>query len=91
MQKTCALYLKVIKEHIGSCPLPFRDICHYLREVVRAKYPESSLTAVGGFIFLRFLCPAIVSPDGFNIIPALPNPLLRRGLILVTKVRTSEC
>jgi neurofibromin 1 len=83
-------YLTVIKEHIPACPLPFRDICNFIRSIVLAKYPENALTAVGGFIFLRFLCPAIVSPDGFGILPSLPNPQLRRGLLLITKVRQSS-
>ncbi len=34
---------------------------------------------------MRFLCPAIVSPDGFGVIPELPNPEHRRALILITK------
>jgi hypothetical protein len=31
------------------------------------KYPNSLKTAVGGFFFLRMLCPCIVTPESAEI------------------------
>ena len=30
------------------------------------RFPESKHACVGGFIFLRFFCPAILSPEVFK-------------------------
>jgi len=43
----------------------------------------------GGFLFLRFFCPALVQPlqHGLgNVIAGLEDPAVRRVLVLVTKV-----
>jgi hypothetical protein len=43
---------------------------------------------VGGFFFLRFMCPAIISPEGFGVL-ADGQVLLdeaRRALVLVSKL-----
>ncbi|KAI8050945.1 hypothetical protein BDF22DRAFT_745143 [Syncephalis plumigaleata] len=61
-------------------------ICHFLSTVVGERFPKAKLTAVGGFIFLRFFCPAIVSPETHNISQPLRSKEVRRGLLLITKV-----
>jgi len=43
-------------------------------------------TTIGGFIFLRFFCPAISSPEAYGILEEPPTPQARRLLILITKV-----
>jgi len=70
------------------CPLPIRNIAQYLQDAIVNKFPESKYSVIGGFYFLRFLCPAIISPDGFNIVPHdfEISPEVRRVLILVSKV-----
>jgi hypothetical protein len=42
--------------------------------------------SVGGVMFLRFFCPAIVAPRSFDLINEKLSPQLERGLVLVTKV-----
>jgi neurofibromin 1 len=47
---------------------------------------QAKYTTVGGFIFLRFFCPAILSPDSTS--PPLLSKVdqnLRRALILISK------
>jgi hypothetical protein len=41
---------------------------------------------IGGYIYLRFFNPVIVTPDAMNIITTKPNRIQRRNLILVAKV-----
>ena len=36
-------------------------------------------------MFLRFFCPALVSPESFGLLRSVP-PYARRALVLVTKV-----
>jgi len=42
--------------------------------------------AVGGFVFLRFFCPALVAPEAFGLWKGAINPSDRRSLILVSKI-----
>lgn len=44
-----------------------RKICAELRIAVQERFPQSLYSVVGGFFFLRFVCPAIVSPEGFGV------------------------
>jgi hypothetical protein len=37
------------------------------KEVVQ-KFPESKYSVLSGFFFLRFICPAIVSPERYGLI-----------------------
>ena len=42
--------------------------------------------SVGGFLFLRFFCPAILSPDTNDVVPSSSiNKEARRALILISK------
>jgi neurofibromin 1 len=52
---------------------------------VEPRFPDATYSAVGSFIFLRFFCPAIVSPDTVDLdVPS--DAQVRRALLLVTKV-----
>lgn len=35
---------------------------------VGERYPGSERIAVAGFMFLRFLCPAIATPEAFGLV-----------------------
>src|SRR5438045_721259 len=72
-------------------------IAQFVRREVIAKFPEYHYIAVGGLIFLRFLCPAISSPEASHLIPGPPPEeyvyyflfsrlvRVRRPLVLVSK------
>ena len=49
-------------------------------------FPNQKKTIVGGFLFLRFFCPALLTPKPSKILDENPPPLSRRGLILIAKV-----
>lgn len=48
-----------------------RILCRELHLSVREKFPKSEYSVVGGLIFLRFICPAIISPESYGIIPSM--------------------
>jgi len=79
------LFLDTILNSINNCPMVIRGICYQLRRIVAEKFPESIYTVIGGFYFLRFVCPAIVSPEGFGVFDKIPDQT-RRPLIIVSKV-----
>eukprot|EP01119_Soliformovum_irregulare_P019017 TRINITY_DN5943_c0_g1_i1.p1 TRINITY_DN5943_c0_g1~~TRINITY_DN5943_c0_g1_i1.p1 ORF type:complete len:2529 (-),score=855.67 TRINITY_DN5943_c0_g1_i1:42-7628(-) len=83
--KVSQQFMSAIVKSVDDCPLPLREVCHFMHQAVHERFPTFENSAVGGFIFLRFLCPAIISPEGFGVIKDLPNPDVRRGLVLATK------
>jgi neurofibromin 1 len=54
--------------------------------MVAAAFPQSQLRAVGAFLFLRFLCPSLVAPEGFGLLQAPPSKDARRALGLISKI-----
>ena len=48
-------------------PQSFRHLCHYLFGAVTSRFQDSGHNAVGALLFLRFLCPALASPEAFGI------------------------
>ncbi|KAL6075862.1 Ras GTPase-activating protein 1 [Balamuthia mandrillaris] len=81
------MFVDQILASISYCPGALRDICRHLRQEVEAKFPESKDSVVAGFFFLRFLCPAIVSPVDSGIAKEESITVeVRRGLVLISKV-----
>ncbi|KNC49089.1 neurofibromatosis type 1 [Thecamonas trahens ATCC 50062] len=71
----------------AQCPVSIHSVAHMLASIIVEKFPKAGPTAIAGFIFLRFICPAIVAPDGFGLVPdAITSRDTRRGLIIVTKI-----
>lgn len=58
-----------------------------ISSTVKVKRP-AALTAVGGYVFLRFFCPAITSPHAHGLRPkhARLHGEALRSLVLVAKV-----
>ncbi|KAG0221205.1 Ras GTPase activating protein ira2 [Mortierella sp. GBA43] len=80
-------FLDTITESAPNVPNSFREVCWYLSQAVGERFPDAKFTAVGGFIFLRFLCPAIVAPESDGLLYApIESAKVRRGLLLITKV-----
>ena len=87
---TSARYLvDWVLAQVESTPVKFMDLCYEMRRIVAAKFPEAELTPVVGFFFLRFVCPAIVSPYEYGVVPEqVPGPL-RVQLVKVAKLLQS--
>lgn len=82
------LFLNAICVSANEAPRAFREVCHCILTSVKERYPEAKYTALGAFIFLRFFCPAIVSPESEGLIK--PNVMIsrdmKRGHLIITKV-----
>eukprot|EP00026_Physarum_polycephalum_P009421 Phypoly_transcript_09544.p1 GENE.Phypoly_transcript_09544~~Phypoly_transcript_09544.p1 ORF type:complete len:375 (+),score=53.97 Phypoly_transcript_09544:237-1361(+) len=66
---------------------PMRQLFCMAQEEVVKVFPEHKHRVVGGFYFLRFLCPALVTPEHFGLIDHTPSPKSRRSLILMSKIQ----
>ncbi|KAJ2388253.1 Ras GTPase activating protein ira2, partial [Coemansia sp. RSA 2603] len=86
VERLCSLVIDAIVGSVQNLPPTLRWICNLIYRVVITRFPDAGYNAIGGFIFLRFLCPAIVAPDSHGICGPITNPEVRRGLILCTKI-----
>jgi len=86
LMTTCKEFLDIIVNSRDRIPKQFRVIFNYARKAVGVRFPEMMHKMVGAFFFLRFLCPAIVTPDRYGLAPAAPPANARRGLVLVSKL-----
>ncbi|KAI9296132.1 putative ras GTPase-activating protein sar1 [Neoconidiobolus thromboides FSU 785] len=93
IEKLCEVatgFLDTIIESLETVPYGIRWICKQIRSLTKRKYPQASdysiCTLIGAFFFLRFLNPAIVTPQAYMLVEKslLKNP--RRTLTLVAKI-----
>jgi neurofibromin 1 len=47
---------------------------------------DAVLKAIGGFLFLRFIGPALTAPHAYGLLESPPNPVCQRQLVLIGKV-----
>ncbi|KAF4633594.1 hypothetical protein G7Y89_g4520 [Cudoniella acicularis] len=73
----------------SRCPAELRQILKYIRAVAEDRYGDFfrtvAYTSVSGFLFLRFLCPALLNPKLFGLLKDHPQPKAQRTLTLVAK------
>lgn len=62
---------------------------HVSEECCKKFSQEVSRSILSVFLFIRFICPAIVTPDQYKTAKELPSREARRSLILVSKVLTN--
>lgn len=80
--------LRTIISSLNQIPYGIRWICKQIRSLTKRKYPEASEHAIssliGGFFFLRFVNPAIVTPQAYMLVDRIPGPNTRITLTLVS-------
>lgn len=91
------MFWDAIQGSVDKSPRNLRETLQNIREIVKASFERKNieqklisqvqLSAVSGFIFLRFFCPAILNPKLFGLWPEISeNPVATRTLTLVAKV-----
>lgn len=85
LRKSTNEFLSTILSSLDSLPDEFRVVWQHLHKKVKQYFPDSALKLVGGFLFLRFFCPAILAPHNFGLVDEPPCPEAQRHLTLVTK------
>lgn len=80
-------FLTTIISSTTSVPYGIRWICKQIRSLTKRKSPDASeysvCSMIGGFFFLRFINPAIVTPRAYMLLETAPGNLPRRTLTLV--------
>ncbi|CAN6633860.1 hypothetical protein TRVA0_014S01464 [Trichomonascus vanleenenianus] len=75
-----------LEREMYSIPSTFREICFTIQAAVTPRFPEARESAISSFFFLRFLCPALVSPEGQGLVDKIPSKEVRRSLLLLAKI-----
>ena len=44
-----------------------RRVCQIFKDKVEERFGDFWYTAVGGFFFLRYICPALIVPKAFDV------------------------
>jgi len=83
-------FLTTIIDGLEETPYGIRWICKQIRSLSRRKYPDAQdqtiCTLIGGFFFLRFINPAIVTPRSYMLIDATPAENPKRTLTYIAKM-----
>ncbi|KAK4052185.1 Ras GTPase activating protein ira2 [Microbotryomycetes sp. JL201] len=93
LERVTEAFLHAIAGSVPLIPPEIRDICLHVAEAVGAKFPESVFTSIGGFMFLRFINPAIISPETIDV-PLPTNSSaetrdVRKNLVMISKILQS--
>jgi len=78
-------FVDAICNSLENCPERMKSVCYFLRSTTEKKYPSAVNKVIGGFIFLRFFCPGVVSPENYGIVEKVPPINARRSLVLIAK------
>jgi len=85
LEDACSKFLRNIFDSVDDTPIEFRQICQFMQQKVAAKFPGNAQLCIGGWIFLRYFCPAIFTPMISGIVTTMPNEKSQRGLTLIAK------
>ncbi|KAI8808428.1 ras GTPase-activating protein [Cladochytrium replicatum] len=83
-------FLETIISSLDQVPYGIRWICKQIKYLTKRKYPDATdmniCSLIGGFFMLRFVNPAVVTPQAHMLVDANPSKNPRRTLTLVAKV-----
>ncbi|QQP51171.1 Putative Ras GTPaseactivating proteinlike, partial [Caligus rogercresseyi] len=77
---------RIMNSHINF-PIQLQRCFYKIRQYLKALgRPDRGDNLVSSCIFLRYLCPAILSPSLFNLIDEYPGDRANRNLTLIAKI-----
>ncbi|KAJ2741985.1 iqgap- protein [Coemansia sp. BCRC 34301] len=83
-------FIAAIQESLGQMPYGMRYIARELRRALTAKFPDEPeaqvMKIVGHLVYYRYINPAIVAPETFDVIEITISPLQRKNLAEIAKM-----
>eukprot|EP01129_Flabellula_baltica_P010102 TRINITY_DN4227_c0_g1_i2.p1 TRINITY_DN4227_c0_g1~~TRINITY_DN4227_c0_g1_i2.p1 ORF type:complete len:591 (+),score=114.67 TRINITY_DN4227_c0_g1_i2:112-1884(+) len=64
-------FFNAIRESLSLIPMNFRNVFEHIQSEIIAKFPDNEISkyrGIGGFIFLRFFGPAIITPKFYDLV-----------------------
>lgn len=92
IEQFCDRILDLVFGSVEEMPYGIRWLARQIALLTRERFVDASrqdcATMVGGFVYLRFINPAIVTPDAdaYKLVRRALSPMHRRNLVLVAKV-----
>ncbi|KAJ3426719.1 ras gtpase-activating protein [Anaeramoeba flamelloides] len=86
LKKKTNNFFDAIFKSVEQVPFVLREVCRFIRKETKDKFPKMELTSVGAFFILRFICPAIASPENYELYDEKITPTMRRALIQTSKI-----
>ncbi|CCF49439.1 hypothetical protein NDA11_005502 [Ustilago hordei] len=92
LRATTEAFLTAILGSTRKMPYGVRYIARELFRALQSKFPsepeEALIKVVGHLVYYRYLNPAIVAPEGFDVVETLVGPVQRKNLAEVSKMLT---
>ena len=82
--------VRVLASSVDDVPYGIRFICRQIKQLVLQRFPdmkrEHVCGAIGGFFMLRFVNPAIATPNAHMLIEGKLSPAQRRNMTIIAKI-----
>uniref|UniRef100_V5GQG5 GTPase activating protein n=2 Tax=Kalmanozyma brasiliensis (strain GHG001) TaxID=1365824 RepID=V5GQG5_KALBG len=92
LRATTEAFLSAILSSTRKMPYGVRYIAREVFRALQAKFPnepeDALIKVVGHLVYYRYLNPAIVAPEGFDVVETLVGPMQRKNLAEVSKMLT---
>ncbi|KAJ2850636.1 iqgap- protein [Coemansia brasiliensis] len=83
-------FIAAIQQSLDQMPYGMRYIARELRRALTAKFPNEPeaqvMKVVGHLVYYRYINPAIVAPESFDVIETTISPLQRKNLAEIAKM-----
>ncbi|KAJ2559701.1 iqgap- protein [Coemansia sp. RSA 1933] len=83
-------FIAAIQGSLSQMPYGMRYIARELRRALTAKFPDEPesqvMKIVGHLVYYRYINPAIVAPESFDVIETTISPLQRKNLAEIAKM-----
>eukprot|EP00730_Choanoeca_flexa_P018391 TRINITY_DN8934_c0_g1_i1.p1 TRINITY_DN8934_c0_g1~~TRINITY_DN8934_c0_g1_i1.p1 ORF type:complete len:926 (+),score=256.63 TRINITY_DN8934_c0_g1_i1:139-2916(+) len=93
LRELSSRFINAIIDKLEAVPYGLRWLCKSIRTQLLLRFPSASREAlvslIGGFMLLRYINPAIISPEAFAICPRKPSTAVRRNLTQIAKILQS--
>jgi hypothetical protein len=67
LRTECTKFFNAIMGSFKSAPTLMRQAVSALSESVSWKFPDQRLQSIGGFLFLRYFCPSMSTPEAYGL------------------------
>lgn len=88
-QRVLEAFLEKLYTSQSECPRHLSYIFEHIQMEVQKQFPKeanSKYAGVSGFLFLRFICPAILGPKLFDITRDHPSPKASNNLLHIARI-----
>lgn len=84
----CGRIFKRLVDCMDNVPVEFKTVAARVKQGVAKKFTQNNADykAVGAFFFLRFVCPAVMTPQVYGLLQNPPGETSQRYFVLMSKV-----